>query len=177
MTITHRMFSLSLLVALFACGDDKSSGGEGEGDDDATLLADANAHIDECGLPETERETEIEDELDRCLARCIIDAPCDEFVAFICEESTSGSLITCGAKCFTSVPADGFDCGDGEKVAHLYLCDGDENCANAKDEEGCDDYTCADGEVLPPPTDIECDGSEDCADGSDEAGCPDICGE
>ncbi|GIY02644.1 low-density lipoprotein receptor-related protein 2 [Caerostris extrusa] len=37
-----------------------------------------------------------------------------------------------------SCPDDWIDCGNGNCIAYLWRCDGDNDCGNFKDEEGCD---------------------------------------
>ncbi|NWH67899.1 LRP4 protein, partial [Geococcyx californianus] len=79
-----------------------------------------------------------------------------------------------------SCPRTHVACRDGtECVAQEYMCDGEKDCADGSDEDGCAQlcntpgrnhslYPCALGSCL--NASLVCDGRQDCADGSDEAG-------
>ncbi|XP_009075825.1 PREDICTED: low-density lipoprotein receptor-related protein 4-like, partial [Acanthisitta chloris] len=74
-------------------------------------------------------------------------------------------------------------------VALALHCDGDRDCPDGSDEEGCAvprPLLCRAGEVMCPhsrecvPDAWRCDGAADCGDGTDEQGCPregELCGD
>ncbi|KAJ9597637.1 hypothetical protein L9F63_011506, partial [Diploptera punctata] len=69
-----------------------------------------------------------------------------------------------------------FTCGNKLCVPKLWRCDGDNDCGDNSDEEGCprkscpaNMFTCSDGKCI--PSYWRCDFDQDCIDGSDEQGC------
>lgn len=111
---------------------------------------------------------DIRDETDRCTARCNLAAECDAIRAYACDGADPPGLASCLAGC-PDAPPDGFDCGDGTRIAHALLCDGTTQCQDGADEADCM-APCKDGSGE-GGLGITCDGTEDCADGSDEASC------
>ncbi|ROT63868.1 Sortilin-related receptor [Penaeus vannamei] len=86
--------------------------------------------------------------------------PCDEglFRCIVCSEGE-------------------FKCPAGRCVSRERLCDGEWDCADGGDEEGCptkicsrDQFQCVTSGTC-VPGDFRCDGDWDCSDGSDEEGC------
>ncbi|XP_042746630.1 basement membrane-specific heparan sulfate proteoglycan core protein isoform X4 [Lagopus leucura] len=69
-------------------------------------------------------------------------------------------------------------CADGRCVPRDYLCDGERDCTDGSDEEGCgtpspcepNEFKCRNGHCALKLW--RCDGDNDCGDGSDETGCP-----
>ncbi|KAG9343352.1 hypothetical protein JZ751_014333 [Albula glossodonta] len=72
-----------------------------------------------------------------------------------------------------------FQCRNRKCVAPIFLCDGDDDCGDASDEEKCSaptcgphEFRCNSSECVPQVW--SCDGDPDCPDGSDEY--PERCG-
>ncbi|XP_035224983.1 low-density lipoprotein receptor-related protein 2-like [Stegodyphus dumicola] len=79
-------------------------------------------------------------------------------------------------------PETWLDCGNGECVSYMWICDNDNDCGNLKDEENCDkkvshvkclssQFQC-DGHCIPEVW--HCDGEHDCLDKTDEYGCENL---
>ena len=161
---------------------DSGDGDAGDGDSqggsktDAELLAEVSARLKECKVwqPFHERVV-IEDDFDRCGARCTIDASCALLYDLTCSDDFDSvtPYFECIEDCPFS-PKDGFACKGGRKIPHVAVCDGEEDCSDGADEQGCEPFVCKDGEEI-MPADIDCDGFEDCSDGSDEEGCVNVC--
>uniref|UniRef100_A0A9J8CP39 Uncharacterized protein n=1 Tax=Cyprinus carpio carpio TaxID=630221 RepID=A0A9J8CP39_CYPCA len=70
-----------------------------------------------------------------------------------------------------------FSCGDTKCVSMRWKCDGDNDCLNGADEEGCDkscrstEFSCGDKYKACVPMRWRCDGNIDCLNGADEEGC------
>ncbi|XP_009994277.1 PREDICTED: low-density lipoprotein receptor-related protein 2-like [Chaetura pelagica] len=103
-------------------------------------------------------------------------------VAFVGSETWAVPHLSC--------PRTHVACRDGtECVAQEYMCDGEKDCADGSDEDGCaqlcdtpgrpapcqsHEYPCGLGACL--NANLVCDGRQDCADGSDEGGnCSVLC--
>lgn len=89
---------------------------------------------------------------------------------FLYLSSTCPSLIADAKAC----PSKDFQCRNGKCVAPIYVCDGDDDCGDASDEEKCSaptcgqhEFRCNDSECIPALW--SCDGDPDCKDKSDES--------
>jgi hypothetical protein len=137
---------------------------------DTRLTREVQQRLVGCGLLATDARGArnlVQDDYDRCYARCTLEASCEAIVASSCDEQES-ALATCIAQC-PGAPSDGFACANGKRIAHVAVCDGEEDCRAGEDERDCE-VRCADGQPL-ESADLECDGTPDCSDGSDEAAC------
>lgn len=170
--------SLCLTLSLIACGDDASSKPEGS-PEDVKLADDVVAKSKACKLytaPANPVNDTVQDDFDRCVGACFLDASCEELKLVACsdkKDTEKEAFVLCIRKCSTR-PEDGFACDDGTTLAHLFVCDGSQDCYNAEDERDCQGFTCANGQMT-SHDEAKCDGSEDCPDGSDERDCPDLC--
>ncbi|XP_041567749.2 low-density lipoprotein receptor isoform X1 [Taeniopygia guttata] len=74
-----------------------------------------------------------------------------------------------------SCPPDHLSCGDGSCLSRHFVCDGDRDCRDGRDEAGCAPappcappaFRCRDGSCIAALW--RCDGDRDCRDGEDEA--------
>lgn len=169
--------TISLLILAAACGGNGGSSAPSNSAD-TKLASDIVAKQKGCKVYEgpsaNPANDTIQDEFDRCLGTCVLAASCEELKDVECADSPQESnLLTCAKKC-PAAPKDGFECADGTKIPRASVCDGDQNCASAEDEDGCDGYTCANGEKL-SNDEARCDQIDDCSDGSDETGCANLC--
>lgn len=71
-------------------------------------------------------------------------------------------------------PSKDFQCRNGRCVAPIFVCDGDDDCGDASDEEKCSaptcgqhEFRCNNSECIPALW--SCDGDPDCKDKSDES--------
>lgn len=103
---------------------------------------------------------------DDCQTSCLLAAECQELNTLLCDGFASVELQACSEKC---VAAQVHRC---EVVLPKdWVCDGEADCTDGRDEEGCPDlFTCDDGARLPPA--YVCDSYPDCSAGEDEADCP-----
>ncbi|USE37343.1 LDL receptor domain-containing protein [Endozoicomonas sp. SCSIO W0465] len=70
-----------------------------------------------------------------------------------------------------------FQCNNGECIAPGWQCDGEDDCDDASDEQGCtqeecespDFFSCDNKECIKPG--LQCNGYDNCGDNSDEQGC------
>ncbi len=109
----------------------------------------------------------------RCELACYVNASCEELTNDQCgDDEPTPVMDACMDKCVAKY---GFHCADGsETFPEDYQCDGEVDCNDGSDEQGCPagtSFQCADGSQT-IAGDLKCDGFEDCADGSDEQGCP-----
>lgn len=109
------------------------------------------------------------DDWDRCIAACIANIGCTDLHLALCF-GIRGAYADCHDACPTA-PADGFLCGDGSRIPHHGVCDGDATpykCPGHEDELGCETWACDDGQYVTARA--VCDGTSKagCADGSDE---------
>jgi Low-density lipoprotein receptor domain class A len=187
---TRLSLTFAFCSSLVACGDgggssspsdagsssaeDAGTPDAGETEDYTDLSAALLAKYEECDYREPDlRDADytVEDSFDACLARCRVEASCDELKATACDPAAGGAVGECLDACQPSLSLPGgFVCGNGRSIPHDFLCDLEADCADGEDEEGCGTFTCDSGRVLPARS-VRCDQHKDCADGSDEAGC------
>ncbi|KAG1967202.1 low-density lipoprotein receptor [Pimephales promelas] len=81
---------------------------------------------------------------------------------------------------FKTCGSNHFNCGDERKscVPLMWRCDGEKDCPNNADEEGCvvktsspTVFRCGDKRNTSLPMRWRCDGEKDCPNGADEEGC------
>jgi hypothetical protein len=84
----------------------------------------------------------------------------------------------------TCNPTAELTCDNGDCFPQSFRCDGDNDCSDSSDEQGCPTpptsapcsdhkFQCDDGECIPQTW--QCDGAADCRDRTDEVGCPPTC--
>jgi hypothetical protein len=117
---------------------------------------------------------ELEPEI-ACYFDCFSRATCEELTALTCDtdfDQPSPALLQCIDTCFEDEDDEGeFTCSNGETVPNSWVCDGDNDCGDESDEQGCVEFMCADGSDSIPEA-RRCNGNNDCVDGSDEVDCP-----
>ncbi|KAG7242334.1 hypothetical protein INR49_024010 [Caranx melampygus] len=88
--------------------------------------------------------------------------------------STPSSVFCTAVENAKACPSKDFQCRNGKCLAPIYVCDGDDDCGDASDEEKCSaptcgqhEFRCNDSECIPALW--SCDGDPDCKDKSDES--------
>ncbi|XP_026063346.1 low-density lipoprotein receptor-like isoform X1 [Carassius auratus] len=87
--------------------------------------------------------------------------------------------LSCPVQTYKICRSTEFSCGDERRtcVPMIWRCDGDSDCLNGADEEGCDkicrstEFSCGDERRTCVPMIWRCDGDSDCLNGADEEGC------
>lgn len=109
-----------------------------------------------------------------CETQCIANASCAELTAATCGgDTTSSAYEICLAKCVGLQPV---TCDNGRILDGYVRCNGNAECADGSDEQGCahTGYKCRTvNQFVDYPK--FCDKHQDCLDGSDEgAGCASV---
>lgn len=114
----------------------------------------------------------IRDDRMHCIARCILEAPCDEVRHYLCFDDAP-IILTCSSDCEALDIKQPFDCGNQQLIWAGFVCDSRTHCENGADESSCPKFACADGTAI--AVSGRCDGLPGCRDGSDEEGCASTC--
>jgi hypothetical protein len=115
------LLALSLSLVLTGCGADGGGGGSCSG-----FAADLRG----CGL--LTEGTYTCSNISDCELQCSNGLECGDLSLVMCGASSDSETYT---ECYDACAY--FDCGDGENVPKSYKCDGDPDCGNGADEEGC----------------------------------------
>lgn len=171
-----RVLALGWLVSAFAvvgCGDDESEEALDTTDAGETFPYLTEPYEPNCdGYTQRLRDcgilgegpftcTDPDSEVDVCVYECVALASCGILSQLLCNGVRAFPLEQCFIDC------NAFQCGSGEAVASLFLCDGYVDCADGSDEDTC--FVCGSGEVYPQR--LVCDYTSHCIDGSDEHAC------
>jgi hypothetical protein len=145
----------SLAATVVACG----------GDDKEAACHNHRAKIELCNREFTNDPCATAGQ--RCATACYARLSCNQFSA-VDAKMPPASLSACLSLC--APPFNGITCPDGTKLASSWMCDGEEDCADGRDERDCSYFMCSDGQAIARSG--VCDDYENCNDGSDEAQCP-----
>jgi hypothetical protein len=161
MKYTLTGIALLSMLALANCG-----GGDGNGN--ASCRSEHQRYID-CGIWEGGYtgtcHTQPDTQYATCVSACVADATCGELEDFVCRDDPN----TCLRRCEN----DDFDCTNGRHVAALDQCDGDDDCFDGSDEEGCalSFFRCSEFSPVKIDGGQVCNGQCDCDECIDEAEC------
>jgi hypothetical protein len=100
-----------------------------------------------------------------CAIACHHEAGCAVLESIGRGDEPPESYTRCVAKC-----SEPFRCDEGgTTIDARWRCDGEADCRDGADEDGCQYFECEDGQLV--SEDARCDEWSECADGSDEEGC------
>jgi Low-density lipoprotein receptor domain class A len=161
-----RASALAALAGAAACGEDGSAA-----QDACASLAQKLRSCDllsedpvECLLSDSQGAAA------ECLVDCFQTADCSTLSTLACsvDPPVTPELLEVG-ECFGRCwDEHGFQCTSGGGVDPNYVCDGEADCDDGSDEEGCESFACGDGQEIVATA--ACDGFEDCGNGADEGG-------